>query len=476
MDILENSSKQSFEEASEQKGSESMPSDFQDMFSASQYLKNHPVMGEAPDYKIRYLSVLEYFVNRYAAGGLFAEATLCCYKEALLGEELSSYVYACEDIHSQAKWITRTRFKAFRLFSNRFILAMDVIYLCAFRDADQGASVFREIKEIYHSRYHAALENLYDVLYETAPASPKLRAISPQLALWATNRRYLKRPLTTALFVANMSAGKSTLINAIVGKKVNRSLSQACTAKLHYIFSKAFEDGYSYEYDHVLNLNADYNTLMDDDSDNETNEILVGTAFRLLTSTENRFCFLDTPGANFSMDASHGEISREAIKNGRYDTLVYVFSAGTTGIQDEFAYLHYIQEYRRKDCRLIFVLNKLDEYNAAEDSVENSMQQIDADLKKIGFTGYQLYPVSGYAGFLAKSVINGESFAPGTPDFFELMRCKARFRDPAFDFGKYYDVPESIIDLTRTSCAENPEEYDLLLKSGMLGLEYVLTH
>lgn len=453
-----------------------MPPSFRDMLTVSQYLKVHPVMGETVDYKIRYLSVLEYFVNRYAADSLFAEAALRCYKETLLGDALSSYVYACEDINSQAKWIARTRLKAFRLFSHRFILAMDVIFLCALRDADQGASIFCEIKGIYHSRYHAALENLYDVLYRAAPASPKLRAVAPQLALWADNRRYLERPLTTALFVANMSAGKSTLINAIVGKKVNRSLSQACTAKLHYIFSKAFEDGYSYEYDHVLNLNADQNALMDDDADNETNEILVGTAFHLLTSTEKRLCFLDTPGANFSMDVSHGEISREAIKNGYYNTLVYVFSAGTTGIQDEFTYLHYIQEHRRKDCRLIFVLNKLDEYNAAEDSVEKSIQQIDADLKKIGFTDYQLYPVSGYAGFLAKGVINGESVMPGTPDFFELMRCKARFQDPSFDFSKYYDVPDEIIDLARESCAGNREEYELLLKSGMLGFEYVLTH
>lgn len=453
-----------------------MPSDFLDMLAVSQYLKDHPVMRETVDYKIRYLSVLEYFVNRYASDRLFAEAALQCYKEVLLGKEISSYVYACEDINSQAKWVTRTRFKAFRLFSNRFILAMDAIYLCAFRNAEQGASIFREIKEIYHSRYHAALENLYSVLYETVPASPKLKSVSHQLALWAENRHYLERPLTTALFVANMSAGKSTLINAIVGKKVNRSLSQACTAKLHYIFSKAFEDGYTYEYDHVLKLNADHNTLMDDDTNNKTNEILVGTAFQLLSPTEKRICLLDTPGANFSMDASHGEISREAIKKEQYDTLVYVFSAGATGIQDEFAYLHYIQEHRRKGCRLIFVLNKLDEYNAAEDSVEASMQQIDADLIKIGYTDYQLYPASGYAGFLAKSVINGESFAPGTPDFFELMRCKARFQDPAFDFSKYYDVPQEILDLAQESCAGNPEEYDLLLRSGILGLEYVLAH
>ena len=453
-----------------------MSADFQDMFAVSQYLNEHPVKSESVDYKIKYLSVLEYFVKSYAANSLYAAAALHNYKDCLLGDDFQSYDYACKDVSSRTKWLARTRFRGFRLFSNRFILAMDIIFLCAFDDANKGHAIFSQIKNIYHDRYREALDNLYEVLYEKVPVTPKLKAVSSQISLWHENRNYLRRPLRTTLFVANMSAGKSTLINALIGKKINRSMSQACTAKLHYIFSKAFEDGYIYEYDYLLDLNADYESLMTDNPQNTSNKITVGTAFELAVPSETRACFVDTPGANFSMDATHKEICHRAVSKEKYDTLVYVFSAGTTGINDEFEYLNFIKEKGCKRCRCIFLLNKLDEYNSSEDSVDDSLQKLHTDLQKIGFENYQLYPVSAYAGYLAKRVISGEKMEPGTPEFFELMRCKAHFNNPLFDFSKYYYIPASAIEDARRHCLEHHEEFDLLLKSGILGLEYILTH
>ena len=115
-----------------------MSADFQDMFAVSQYLNEHPVKSESVDYKIKYLSVLEYFVKSYAANSLYAAAALHNYKDCLLGDDFQSYDYACKDVSSRTKWLARTRFRGFRLFSNRFILAMDIIFLCAFDDANKG--------------------------------------------------------------------------------------------------------------------------------------------------------------------------------------------------------------------------------------------------------------------------------------------------------------------------------------------------
>lgn len=460
----------------DQRKQKDMSTEFQGMFAISQYLNGHPVKRESLDYKIKYLSVLEYFVKSYAADSLYAAAALHNYKECFLENDVQSYDYACRDISSCTMWVARTRFRGFRLFSHRFILAMDIILLCAFDDPDKGHTIFCQIKNIYHNRYRDALDNLYEVLYEKVSVTPKLKAVFYQISLWLENRNYLRRPLRTTLFVANMSAGKSTLINALIGKKINRSMSQACTAKLHYIFSKAFEDGYVYKYDYLLDLNANHESLMTDNPQNMFNKITVGTAFELTVPSEARACFVDTPGANFSMDATHGEICHRAVSREKYNTLVYVFSAGTTGINDEFEYLNFIKEKGRKRCRLIFLLNKLDEYNSNEDSVDDSLQKIHTDLKKIGFENYQLCPVSAYAGYLAKSVISGENIALGTPEFFDLMRCKAHFNNPLFDLSKYYDTPENEIENARRHYVENPEEFDLLLKSGILGLEYILTH
>lgn len=118
-----------------------MSADFQDMFAVSQYLNEHPVKSESVDYKIKYLSVLEYFVKSYAANSLYAAAALHNYKDCLLGDDFQSYDYACKDVSSRTKWLARTRFRGFRLFSNRFILAMDIIFLCAFDDANKGHAI-----------------------------------------------------------------------------------------------------------------------------------------------------------------------------------------------------------------------------------------------------------------------------------------------------------------------------------------------
>lgn len=448
---------------------------FENMLAVSFFLNNHPALDEDLSYKNKYLSVLEYFVNNYAKDSMFALAALDVYKSVLLGNNVSSYTYACKDINSQAKWIARTRFRSFKLFSNRFILAMDLAFLCSFGNSYKAHTIFNQLKSIYHARYRDALESLYSVLYMEEDPTPKLRVVYPQLNTWIENINYLKKSKSVVLFAANMSAGKSTLINAIIGKKVNRSLNQACTAKLHYIYSKASEDSFTYEYDHILDLNADYETLMEDNASNCSNKISVGTAFKFLAPTDKRICFIDTPGANFSRDSTHREIAYEAIRDAEYNTLVYAFAAGSTGITDEFEYLSYIKRNCRHGCRLVFVLNKLDEYNESEDSIDVSLGKVDADLKKIGFTDYELYPVSGYAGYLAKRSISGEQYAPNTPDFFDYMRCKARFNTPNFDFTRYYNIPANVVDFVKNSLSYDLEDFELLQKSGMLGLEYALT-
>lgn len=446
------------------------------LLSVSQYLNNHPVRNESLDYRIRYLMVLEYFVNKYANKSIFSLATLHNYKQVFLGDNIDSYTYACENLTSQIEWITRTRFKPFKFFSNRFILTMDIIFLCALDDAHKGHLLFQQIKNLYHSRYHAALGNLYDALYQNVAPSQKLKAVYSQIQSWQDNISYIKKPLSTTLFAANMSAGKSTLINALVGKHINRSLSQACTAKLHYVISKAFEDGYTYEYDYLLDLDVSPNVLMTDNPDNTSNEIMVGTAFNLLAPSEKRLCFLDTPGANFSIDTSHKDIAHWAISHASYDTLVFVFAAGSTGINDDFEYLHFIKDHHKGNCHLIFVLNKLDEYKNSEDSIDDSISKINEDLKKIGFGSYELYPVSASAGMMAKDVIQGVSFSPTSPEYFKYLSYKAHFNSPAFDCSKFYNLPSDYINLIKQSLSKNPDEFQLLLKSGMLGLEYILTH
>ena len=141
-----------------------------------------------------------------------------------------------------------------------------------------------------------------------------------------------------------MSAGKSTLLNALIGKKVNKTQNDACTAKTHYLFNKAFEDTLSYEYDYKLELDASYEVLMDDNKSNKSDEIYVGTRFRSVTDISTAICFIDTPGVNSSQDILHREISEHTISNSEYDLLLYVMNGENIGTDDDRRHLEFVYE------------------------------------------------------------------------------------------------------------------------------------
>ena len=59
------------------------------------------------------------------------------------------------------------------------------------------------------------------------------------------NRSFIHKPLKKVLVVANVSAGKSTLINALAGYRLNKAKTTACTNRLSYLFNKPQPDGIS---------------------------------------------------------------------------------------------------------------------------------------------------------------------------------------------------------------------------------------
>ena len=72
------------------------------------------------------------------------------------------------------------------------------------------------------------------------------------------------------LITATMSAGKSTLINSLIGKNISLMQNMACTSKIHTIISKPLEDGVSSEYDHDLSMAASIEDLLSDNEDNKS--------------------------------------------------------------------------------------------------------------------------------------------------------------------------------------------------------------
>jgi GTPase Era involved in 16S rRNA processing len=263
-----------------------------------------------------------------------------------------------------------------------------------------------------------------------------------------------------------MSAGKSTMINAIVGKKVNKTQNDSCTAKTHYIFNKPYEDGFSYEWDYALELNADYDTLMDDNENNQGNDIMVGTYFCSEVKSNKRICLIDTPGVNSSQDSIHQRITQSTIEEQKADLMLYVMNGGNMGSEDDMRHLRYVCDNYKG--MIIFVINKVDQFRKKEDSVQSTLEKVKTDLKKYGIENPLIVPISSYAAYLAKTKIYSGMLNEDEEDEFE--RLVKKLNKEEYQFDTYF--PEDVRNKVDIKVLD--EKYQLLLHSGILHLETII--
>ena len=174
------------------------------------------------------------------------------------------------------------------------------------------------------------------------------------------------------------------------------------------------------------------------------------------------------------MNTQHQQITRDAIEGASYDTVLYVMNGENIGTTDDWRYLAYLKE-RIRTKRMIFVVNKLDRFKQGEDSVEDTLHKAGEDVEKAGFTDYLLCPISAYAAFLAKKQLWGEPLDQEQQD--ELTYFTLKFRNQAFDLGRFCPLPEPVAAAIKGGCREKQQEVlvDILLKSGVAGLEFQLT-
>lgn len=267
------------------------------------------------------------------------------------------------------------------------------------------------------------------------------------------------------LVTATMSAGKSTFINALVGKNITLSQNLACTSKIHDIIGKTFEDNYIYEDDYNLNLNAGAEDLMRDNKNNKTSHIGVSTYYDgILSST--RIIIHDSPGINSSVNQDHRVITEQMIRKRKYDLLIYVINATQIGINDDANYLDFIKEHL-EDKKILFLVNKVDGFDPDEEDIGSQLEKIKSYLQKHGFDNPVLAPVSARAGVMAQMFGKQEL---GRSDKRQLYNFIDKFAE--LDLVTYYH--ENFPDIYVTDYEQ--EEMQLLNTCGLRYAEKIIEH
>lgn len=425
-----------------------------------QYIELHPILSTDKNYRINYVSLIRYLSKYNTENTLWRESMLKLMQEKIMENEdfIPVEIISDKGIIFLEKSISNYKFKKYK-----YNILIDCLFINAFNDYKKGEKILERICEIFptdRKKLTILFKKFYSVkMKKIGKEFSKIKEIYEIINL---NRNFLKQSERVIVVTGNMSSGKSTLLNALTGKKLTKTQNDSCTAKVHYLYNKAGEDNLIYELDKELELNASKEIIMEDNQENDSIEIYVGTKFRSITDLTTRICFVDTPGVNSSRDKEHKEITKRVIeKKGKYHLLIFLFNGENIGTEDDARYLNYIREVYTGD--ILFLVNKLDSFKKGEDSISETLQKVKDNLLEIGFNSPKVYPISAYAAYLAKMTIFGEKLNEDEMDDINFRKRKLSL--PEFRYDKYFENQSFEIE---------DENKELLRNSGILALEEII--
>lgn len=369
----------------------------QDVFASTQIITFNPILNESADIRTQYFMYLKRLIHLVRWDKRkYTKAQIDFYKDALCNsQEIPKGAIAYS-------------------FDSRFcyLLPYDLTIMLGFHpkvmNSDKTKVIVNKIVTDFslpedHAKFlltefEAAMGG--KTAWEEVFRSKHIRGFKKYLNLVKRNICFVNTKPYNILITATMSAGKSTLINSLVGKNITLMQNMACTSKIHTIVSKPMEDGVTSEYDHDLSLDASREDLLSDNVDNKSSKITVGTYFNSELAGK-RIILFDSPGVNSSENIEHTEISQQIIKSRRYKLMMYVLNATQLGTTDEEHHLEIVKE-RLGRAKIIFIMNKVDQLLSEDDSFLDSIEGQRKFLISKGFKNPIICPVSSRAAYLVK--------------------------------------------------------------------------
>ncbi|HIF9382447.1 TPA: dynamin family protein [Photobacterium damselae] len=249
------------------------------------------------------------------------------------------------------------------------------------------------------------------------------------------------------LIAASMSAGKSSLINALLGKELLPAGNEATTAKVARITVGTKAKSTATAYSHSGSIIASCNTLCAEQiktwnhSDEiDAFDIVIPHSGSKLHSMLAGYTLIDTPGANNSRDDRHKKQFIRAIKAYPKSPILYVLNATQLGTSDDAEIIRTIREINPKQS-IIFALNKIDALD--EEKGETAKYYVSLAhkyLESLGYKKAKIIPLMAQPALIAKKSLNHLDL--GRTERNILRTELERFRENPFHFNSAAAVPK----------------------------------
>lgn len=433
----------------------------------SMRFKDHPIIAEDKYYKQQYVDALNYITKIYSKEKTYTTSLINKYSEFLLS--ISNY-NELSNSEANVKKVCKYKFKNFKIFTYRYCFIYDCLLINAFDNPAKALEIISQFKNILGKLSYSKIDELHEILYKDKESNDKFKIEDKLIKQWKINKEFIQKDISKIVVTATMSAGKSTLINSIIGKKLALTKNEACTGDVYLYYNKPFEDNL------ISNQNKEsiinYITYNPDNLPSGS-ELKTCTYMNILNKDKKRICLIDTPGINSYLNIKHKEITEDVINSNDYNKLIYVINATNIGAKDDINYINQIYN-TVKGKQIIFVLNKIDLFRLSEDSIEESINKLKEDLKSIGFDKPIVCPVSAYAGLLFKIILVGDKLNED-----EELECEIllkKFSKSKYDLSKYYESRVEINNI-KVNNSINFKNYnstqviECMVRTGIISLE-----
>lgn len=215
--------------------------------------------------------------------------------------------------------------------------------------------------------------------------------------------------------IATVSSGKSTLINAIVGKNIMPTSTNACTASITTLRKNNIETFRLTKLNDVeKDEEVDLDKLEKLKENNEIKNLTIEGSIKGLKDLEG-IKLIDTPGTNNADNEEHKKTTMNFIKSNKKPIVLFLFDKDSLQINDVDNLLRSISdEIKREDNkvdedRFIFVVNKSDGYKKQKD-LDGGINILKNRLNKIGILSPKIHFVSAYNALVSKLEENDLDF------------------------------------------------------------------
>lgn len=217
--------------------------------------------------------------------------------------------------------------------------------------------------------------------------------------------------------IATMSSGKSTLINALLGKKLMPSKNEACTATITEILDNDMETFAAVVHDEddvVLQEISDltYELMSDLNDDENVHRIAATGNIPFLDAKSTALMLVDTPGPNNSQNQAHKNTTYRAINSDANNLILYVLNGTQLSTNDDASLLSYVAEQIKRGGkqvrdRFLFVVNKMDSFNPEEEDIGKAITAAKRYLASYGIDDPQIFPCSAYTALNIRTYLDG---------------------------------------------------------------------